>query len=407
MQLLHDRVEVTPGEPGARPGVWPPPDSQRLTGSAVLYIKNETALKQESRYEIRLRCTHPLCEDGYYTITSLTDPPKGGQPDEHGGRNEWLAISVAYGQDRFVLIQFEFPKSPEARAGVFQFQAVVLAQPVDDSSGSQLPTETLVPPEPATLVVHPFHEWSLDLTPLSRRAGRFFRRRHQYDVVITSESNDWLYCELRVPEQQDLRLSLPTTSLAVPPPERGELLPSGLPTEGRPGTQRRVPLRAATRLTEFRGDTKNQPITVTGVRLEAPSLSSGSSPLSETRHRYQQTTETRPPRQPCTLDYSPPFPESWRDLTGQLVKIAAFVAIGIILILPLLLCLKENLLHGDIQITYVNGQKVQGDVPIKLLDTKSPVSLSGKSLVGSGIAVESTLDGKTETKDLIKTSDAK
>src|SRR5205823_3614578 len=98
----------------------------------------------------------------------------------------------------------------------------------------------------------------------------------------------------------------------------------------------------------------------------------------------------------------PPFPESWRDLTGQLVKIGVVLAFCLPIILILLLLCKEYLLHADIQITSVNGHPVHGDDLIPPLDASKPVlQLSGSSLVGSDIEVEYTLEGLSPPKDFI------
>ena len=321
MNLLHPEVEITPGRAGKRPTSAPYQEREKLDGSVVVRLTNETA--QENAYTVRLRCENPFWQEGWYTVQSLPAAPgaqnaaPAGKPDVRGHGDRSVKVFVPRGGTREILIRFNVPARPESRAGRYEYAIeietqVTLAQ---EGAGRRKDRLTLVP---AIANVRPYYKWSLDLTPELRRVTRR-RRTGEFEVIVTNEGNDWLYCDLQLPRPKDLLLDCPTLRLAVPPPEPGELLPGVGMEEGRPGTQRVVPLLATTRLKIFRGELTPQPLSVTAQRVDAPSLPPPPEDgfLSLGSVVANGTTEIQPAPPDRALVYAPPVPAKLLDFFSR------------------------------------------------------------------------------------------
>ena len=339
MKLLQSEIEITPGRPGNRPSVVS--ESQPVPGSAILRVIN--TMPQENAFVVRLRCEHPLWQDAWYTITSLPPPPgavrdaQPGKPDQRGPQDRSIKIYVPRGGSRDLLVRFDVPQQPEARAGRYPFLLEVENQVVGPADNGRRRNRVTTVSGAAT--IRPYYRWSMDITPEDQRVG-LRRRTADFEVVITNEGNDWLYCDLQLPRPRDMVLDCPTLRLAVPPPEPGETITINEGRDSLPGTQRAVPLRAVTHLKTVKGDVTPQPLLLSALRLDAPSV-----PPPATDSHYNgvgavvavQTTESQQVVGERSLIYCPPIPSKLTDLFRQsATTIRTFVmsVVGLALILP-------------------------------------------------------------------------
>jgi len=271
MKLLQSEVEIIPGRPGSRPSVVT--EGQVIPGSAVLRIIN--SMPQENAFIVRLRCDHIMWQEAWFTITALPPPPgasadgQSGKHDQRGAQDRSIKIYVPRGGSRDLLLRFDVPQQPESRAGRYPFVIEVETQVVGGADAMRLRNRVTTVPGAAT--IQPYYRWSLDVTPEQQRVG-LRRRAAEFEVVVTNEGNDWLYCDLQLPRSRDMVLDCPTQRIAVPPPEPGETIVASNERDSRPGTQRSVPLRAVTHLKTIKGDLTPQPLLLSALRLDAPSI---------------------------------------------------------------------------------------------------------------------------------------
>ena len=269
MKLLHSEIEVIPGRPGSRPSVVS--ETQPVLGSAVLRIVNP--MPQENAFVVRVGCDHPLWQEAWYTLTSLPPPPgsvpdgQSGKHDQRGAQDRSIKIYVPRGGSRDLLLRFDVPQQPESRAGRYPFTIEVETQVVGAAGARRQSRITAIP---GIATIRPYYRWSLDVTPEQQRVG-LRRRAADFEVVVTNEGNDWLYCDLQLPRPRDMVLDCPCQRLAVPPPEPGETILIGA-RDSRPGTQRSVPLRAVSHLKTIKGSLTPQPLLLSALRLDAPSV---------------------------------------------------------------------------------------------------------------------------------------
>ena len=313
MKLLHPEVEIVPGKPGMRPPVWPVPESQPIPGSAVVRLTNATS--QENAYIVRLRCDAPFWQERWVSVLALppsaeraeTAPPSG-KADQRGPHDSWVKVYVARGSTRDILLRFSVPQHPEARAGRYPYRVEIETQLTGAGTGRRRTERVLE--IPAVAVVRPFYKWDIDMTPEQPRVG-IRHRAVEFDVVVTNEGNDWLYCDLDLPRPKDMTLEAPTLRLAVPPPEPGEMLSGVADQEPRPGTQRVVPLNVTTRLRVIRGEITPQSILLNATRIDAPSTPP---PLTDPAYGSlgavvaEETDDTRRLPGDRALNYCPPIP---------------------------------------------------------------------------------------------------
>jgi len=315
MKLLHSEVEVIPGRPGSRPSVIS--ESQPVPGSAVLRIVNP--MPQENAFVVRLRCEHPMWQEAWYTITALPPPPGAspdGQPGKHdqrGAQDRSIKIYVPRGGSRDLLLRFDVPQQPESRAGRYSFVLEIETQVVGAAEAMRRRSRVTAVPGVAT--IRPYYRWSLDVTPEQQRVGPR-RRAAEFEVVVTNEGNDWLYCDLQLPRPRDMVLDCPSQRLAVPPPEPGETILASNARDSRPGTQRSVPLRAVTHLKTIKGDLTPQPLLLSALRLDAPSVPPPITDETSTRVGAvvaNPTTESQQVLGDRALVYAPPIPAKLTD----------------------------------------------------------------------------------------------
>ena len=384
MNLVHPEVEITPGRAGTRPTSAPYNERTKLDGSAIVRLTNDTP--QENAYTIRLRCDHPFWQEGWYTVQSLPaapgaqNAPPSGKPDVRGHGDRSVKVFVPRGGTREILIRFNIPKRPESRAGRYDYTIEVETQVTLAQDGAARRKDRLTT-LPAVANILPYYAWSLDLTPDQRRVTRR-RRTGEFEVIVTNEGNDWLYCDLQLPQPAGLLLDCPTMRLAVPPPEPGELLPAVGMEEGRPGRQRVVPLLATTRLKTFRGELTPQPLSVSAVRVDAPSLPLPPEDgfLSLGSVVANRTTEVQPAPPDRALVYAPPVPAKLLDFFSRGAgSFRAWIA-------PLLaLIIMVSLAYVAIQATLFKPHlnKAYTFDTRNLASGGKPLYISGKLIVGS------------------------
>lgn len=381
MKLLHPEVDAMPGRPGQRPQTAPVREDQPLPGSAVIRLTNSTT--QENAYTVRLRCEQPFWQDSWYTLVAL--PPGGGpenapppgKRDERGPQDRWVKVYVPRSGSRDILIRFNVPARPDSRAGKYSYTIEVETQVVG-TAGDNARRRDRVTRVPAVAIVRPYYKWSVDLTPEERRVGRR-NRSTEFEVVVTNEGNDWLYCDLHMPRPKDMTVECPTVRLAVPPPEPDELLPAAPgATEARPGTQRTVPLTAVTRLKTIRGDLTRQPIPVSAQRVDAPSVppavADGYSGMGNVV--ASPTTENQTSSTDRALVYSPPIPAKLTDFFSKSagsVRTLVFTAIGFVMAFSL----------GILMYQYYFFEGIKVEPMVSDVKPGAPLLVGGNFLQGS------------------------
>lgn len=393
MNLLHPEVEITPGRRGKQ-GYQ---ERDKMAGSAVLRLVNETP--QENAYTVKIRCDAPFWQESWYKIRSADTPanaPLAGQADILGHNGHSIKVFVPRGGTRDILIRFDVPERPESRAGRYDYVIEVETQVTQAQEGGARRRDRLTS-IPAIANVRPFYKWSLDLTPEQQRATRR-RRAGDFEVIVTNEGNDWLYCDLLLPRPKDLLLECPTLRLAVPPPEPGEMLPNVDIQEGAPGTQRVVPLRATTRLKAFRGDPTPQPLTISATRVDAPSLAppaeDGYLSLGSVVAVAANPPDVRPAPTDRVLVYMPPIPAKLLDFfsrgAGHLRNWIAPVLMLAIAIPMLILVI----------------QKLQFKVKLEtkgFAEAGKPLVIGGPGVLGAKIV----LTGKVGSADVVRVLEGK
>lgn len=339
MKLLHSEVEVIPGRPGSRPSVVS--EAQPLPGSAVLRIVNP--MPQENAFTVRLRCEHPMWQEEWYTLSALPPPPGSaqdglsGKHDQRGAQDRTIKVYVPRGGSRDLLLRFDVPQQPESRAGRYPFVVEIEAQVAGGTEGGR--RHNRVTPVPGAATIRPYYRWGLDITPEQRRVG-LRRRAADFEVVVTNEGNDWLYCDLQLPRPRDMVLDCPTQRLAVPPPEPGETVQAGDARDARPGTQRSVPLRAVTHLKTVKGNLTPQPLLLSALRLDAPSVPPPAGDETFARAGAvvaTPTTESQQAPGDRLVVYAPPVPTRLTDFFRQGASSARALVMSLIalaLILP-------------------------------------------------------------------------
>lgn len=379
MKLLQPEVDIVPGRAGQRPQVTPVREDQPLPGSSVIRLSNTTS--QENAYTIRVRCEQPFWQESWYTVVALApgqgaeNAPPPGKPDQRGPQDRWVKIYVPRNGTRDVLIRFNVPPRPESRAGKYDYTIEVETQVIGPAESGR--RKERVAQVPGVAIVRPYYKWNVDLSPEERRVSRRVRSA-EFEIVVTNEGNDWLYCDMHLPRPKDMQIDGPTLRLAVPPPEPGETLPP-LPgsAEPRPGTQRTVPLTAATKLKTFRGDVARQPLMVSAQRVDAPSVpppaSDGYAGMGAVVANGTTETQQAPPDR--ALVYCPPVPAKFTDFFTKgatSIRTMAFGLIGLAAAVILGLILYQNAFYEGVKVEpqsltaqpgkplLVSGQFLQG-----------------------------------------------
>jgi hypothetical protein len=360
MKLLHSEIDI---EPGRKPQKQPLPEGWVGQGSCVIRVKNNTS--QENAYTIRLRCDNPYWQETWYTISAL--PPSGntenapppGKPDQHGPNNRYVTIHITRGGERDVMILFDVPKSYDARAGLYSLVIQVETRVTGQPAG--LRRKDRFTELKATGIIRPFHAWSSEVTPETRKVG-FFKRGADFEVVLTNEGNDWLYCDLRIPKPKDVLVEAQTTRVAVPPPEPGQ-----------ERSIRTVPIRGVSRVRAFRGERQPLPLPVTVARVDAPSVP----PLAETA-LYEpasanchasvveaDTQDMRLPQNEKALVNCPLFPATISGCLGAIAqngKGLIMTLIGLIVAANLAVFMFEQLFRNNIVAEPYRTQVAAGGV---------------------------------------------
>jgi hypothetical protein len=378
MRLMYPEVDIIPGRAGQRPQITPVREEQPLPGSSVIRLNNTTT--QENAFTIHVRSEEKFWQEGWYTVVALPpgqgaeNAPPPGKPDQRGPQDRWVKIYVPRGGARDVLIRFNVPAVPESRAGRYKYFVEVETQIIGPTEGGR--RKERVTQVPGVATVRPYYKWSMDLSPEERKVGRRDRSA-DFEVVVTNEGNDWLYCDMQLPRPKDMTLDSPTLRLAVPPPEPGETLPS-LPgsTEPRVGTQRTVPLSAVTKLKVFRGELTRQPIQLSAQRVDAPSVP----PPATDGYAGMGAVVAAPTTEKAqvgdrALIYHPPVPAKFTDFFTRgatSLRTMAFGLVGIAAAAVMMVYLYQN--------AFYEGVKVE---PNSLTaQAGKPLLVSGQFLIG-------------------------
>jgi hypothetical protein len=262
MQLLHHEINVEPGEK--------PIQDLRKSGAvgfgrAVLRLENKSRLI--NAYRVSVNCEDIRWNQDWCKLDAL-DAPTGEQvgaagyrPDEIGLHREYVKVFVLAGSTRDVAIDIEVPLNPSARAGVYKLQIVVDVS-ITDLSGATREEQRQV--KDATVIIRPYYDWTLQVTPKERKVG-CFKRRERFEVQVENRGNDWLYCDFSVSELEAVQIKCEADRIAVPPPN------------GSGKTVRQIPMQVFHPKRIWRGGRQQYQLQVTAVRVNAPSVA----PLSE------------------------------------------------------------------------------------------------------------------------------
>lgn len=391
LRLLQPEIDVVPGrrpqQPQAEGTVGP--------GSSVLRLVNTSS--QENAYTVRVRCDNPYWQDDWYAFRALPAPVAAGmgpgdaeaivgsnKPDQYGPGNRWVKVFVSAGAQRDILLAFNLPQKPDSRAGQYPFVVAVETSIVGAGAAARRGRFSEIP---ARAVVRPYHKWSLDVTPEDGRRVGMVRRGADFELVVTNEGNDWLYCDLKLPRPKDLLLQSPTVRLAVPPPEPGQ-----------ENFQRTIPLRGVTRLRQVRGERMLQALPLSAVRVDAPSVapfdeevfhvlptSGAGRVIASGTNDVLQTPSDR------ALVYCPPIPSTltgFLGAVGQNAKGLLITVIALIAAVNLGAFMFENLWRNTIQ----------AEPTGMTAGPNHPLVIAGKFLNGARVLIE-TENGRREPID--------
>ena len=377
MQIKHPDVEVyvTPGKPGSPFVNDKPPEA-----GMVLQLNDITG--QENAYSVWLECEHPFWQDSWYSIKSVAGTQAGSQPDIPATGNTRFTTFVRGGGNKELLIRFKIPPTPLARVGRYDFKIMTRTEVVNTTAGTARSSKTVS--LDAHIIILPVYKWELSLSPQTRRVGRVFRRRAHYNVKIINESNDWLYCDLKLTNSKTLLMDSPTQRVAIPPCEKDEWLDGGEDAISRPGTYRKIPVRAKTKHTEWRGPVVAEKLQIEGTRVDAPSIAippeeDTADPLEYLRHKV--TAEKRPLDENQALEYHPPIANTVPELfshIGAKIRMLILTALGLMILIPMARVFYESIWRS-IQVNPLEYNPSVGDT----------VHIRGKWVVGSQITVKS------------------
>ncbi len=386
MKLLHAEIDI---EPGRKPQKQPLPEGWVGQGSCVVRIKNNTS--QENAYTIRLRCDNPYWQDSWYTITAL--PPSGGsenappagKPDQPGPNNRYVTIYVTRGGERDVMVLFDVPKAYDSRAGLYNLVIQVETRVVGQASG--LRRKERFTELRAVGIIRPFHAWNYEVTPETRKVG-FFKRGADFDLVLTNEGNDWLYCDLRIPKPKDVLVETRTTRVAVPPPEPGQ-----------ERSVRTLPIRGVSKVRAFRGERQPLPLPVTVARTGIPSVPplpdvALYEPASANCHAAvveADTQDLRLPQNDKALINCPLFPATLSGCLGAIAqngKGLIMTLIGLIVAANLAIFMFEQLFRNNIVAEPYRTQVAPGGV----------LTIGGRWIKGARVYI----DNDTQPAELVQ-----
>lgn len=390
MKLITPDVEIVPGQRG-RPPAEQIVEGLPLQGSAIVRLVNET--EQENAYTVRLKCEDPFWQERWYTIKSL--PPGRGEenvgamPDQNGPQDRWVRVSVPRSGTRDLWIRFDLPLRPDSRSGKYHYVIEVETAVSVQAAGRRKDRITKIP---AVAIVRPFYSWNVEIAPENRIVG-LRRRSADFEIVVTNEGNDWLYCDLQVPRPKDMLLESPTLRVAVPPPMPGEMLTREADTtEDRPGTQRTVPLRAITRLKDIRGDRKPQKIDLTARRVDAPSVApSPESPFYVGPGNVIANpvmNDNKILQGERALVYQPPIPAKFTDLFTRgatSLKSLAMTVVSFLFLATLIRVFWENTKLRIVGVETSQGTLRPVDPATR--STKDTIHATGPGVIGAKITI--------------------
>lgn len=374
MKLLHTEIDVVPGR---KPQKQPLPEGFVGAGTAVLRITNTTS--RQNAYTVRIRCEEPFWQDAWFQVAALPptggpeNQPPAGKPDQPGPRNQSLTIYVQDGGTRDVFLSFFVPEKSECRAGAYPVKLVVETRIV--SNDPQLARKERVTEIPALVIVRPFYKWTVSYQPEERKVG-FFKRGKEFEVCVDNQSNDWLYCDLKLPRPQNVLVETPTVRMAVPPPEPGA------------DSVRTVPFKAISRVKTIRGEHQPMPLPITVQRVHAPTVP----PLPEEAQFgpsganagaavvATETTDIGNPEVPATLIYCPLIPSTLTGFFQALFSNARQIImalVGIIIAWNIAVFTYEYFWRSVSEITVLRTQ----------IELGKPFEIRGRNLIGAKILV--------------------
>ncbi|NLH99219.1 MAG: hypothetical protein GX446_06975 [Chthonomonadales bacterium] len=359
MKLLQTEIDI---EPGRKPQKQALPEGWVGQGTAVVRLKNNT--NQENAYKVRVRCDNPYWQETWASFAAL--PPSGsenappaGKPDQYGPNNSDVTVYVTRGGERDVMVLFDVPRSYDARAGLYRLVIQVETRVVGPTTG--LRRKERFTELKAVGIIRPFYAWSSEITPETRKVG-FFRRSADFELVLVNEGNDWLYCDLRQPKPKDVLIEMPSTRIAVPPPEPGQ-----------ERSVRTIPVRGISKVRAFRGERQPMPLPLTVARVEAPTVAplpdvAKYEPASANCHAAvveDDTQDLRLPQNDKALINCPLFPATLSGCLGAIAqngKGLIMTIIGLIVAANLAVFMFEQLFRNNIVAEPYRSQVAPGGV---------------------------------------------
>ncbi len=356
IKLLHTEVDVVPDR---KPQRQPLPEGFIGMGTGVLRISNTT--ERENAYTVRIRCDHPYWQDAWFRLSGIPpapgEAPASSKPDQLGPKDQWIKVFVSNGATRDVLISFFVPRKPECRSSAYPFEVVVETQVLDSSPTAK--HKERITEIRGTMILRPFYAWTTEYQPEERRAG-IFRRKGAFELIVRNQSNDWLYCDVKVGKSQELLAEVETLRVAVPPPEPGK------------DSFRSVPLRAVCKSRFIRGAPKPTDLPLTVQRAEAPTVppmpdeatSGVASAGLGNPGVHGDTAEQSPPEVPGRLVYNPPIPATLTGLVQSLAKNAmalSMLFIGLVVAFNLFILLFYRIARNITEFAPLVGKVKNGE----------------------------------------------
>ncbi len=194
--LQQNEINIVPGQEAP----VRPPKKRIGENGAILRVVNKS--DQEVHFTISVSCSNPYWRQEWLRMASLRLP----EQEQKGAAQQIkedirlaggaLSIHVPRQSEQLVMIGFKVPRTPEARAGKYPLHISVQSELLGAGKRAA-PDELFI-----DAYIASYYEWKVALAEPRRRNVYLLRRRASFALQIVNQGNDWLYCLLRPPRQE-------------------------------------------------------------------------------------------------------------------------------------------------------------------------------------------------------------